>query len=104
MPNYIWYNDTTIWAELVIHDKVKDKHGGIIETKVWSIPESPDRPHGFKYLYIRHGRCILGYDNAEGKGDHRHYKDKEMFYKFVSIDKLFRGFYRDLREVIKDEG
>ena len=93
-------------AELLIHDKVKDKHGGIIETKIWTVPKSPEKPHGYKYslVYIKHGRRVLGYDNAEGKRDHRHYGDKEMPYKFESIEKLFKDFYKDLREVMKDEG
>jgi hypothetical protein len=78
-------------AELLIHDKVKDKDGGIIETKIWSIPKLPEKPHGYEYslVYIKHGKCVLGYDNAEGKKDHRHYGDKEMPYKFESIENLF---------------
>lgn len=93
-------------AELLIHDKVKDSHGGIIEVKIWMVTESREKPHGYKYslVYIKHGRRILGYDNAEGKGDHRHYGDKEMPYRLTSIKKLFEDFNRDLREVMKDEG
>lgn len=92
-------------AELLIHDKIEDKHGGIVEVKVWSIPKTADRPHGFKYslVYIKNGERVIGYDNAEGKGDHRHYGDKEMPYKFRGIDKLFEDFYKDLREVISNE-
>ncbi len=92
-------------AELLIHDKVKDKYGGILEIKVWSVPKSKAKPHGYKYslVYIRHGRRVLGYDNAEGKGDHRHYGNREMPYKFQGIDKLFEDFRRDLREVMRNE-
>lgn len=92
-------------AELLVYDKVEDKHGGIIEVKVWSVPETADRPHGFKYslVYIKNGERVIGYDNAEGKGDHRHYGDKEMPYKFRGIDKLFEDFYKDLKEVINNE-
>jgi hypothetical protein len=35
-------------AELLIHDKVKNKYGGIIEVKVWSVSKSADKPHGYK--------------------------------------------------------
>ncbi len=92
-------------AELFIHDKVKDRHGGIVEVKVWAVTTSEDKPHGYKYslVYIKHGKRILGYDNAEGKGDHRHYGDKETPYKFISTKKLFEDFYKDLREVITYE-
>jgi hypothetical protein len=92
-------------AELLIHDKVEDKHGGIVEVKVWSVYKSTDKPHGFKYslVYIKDGIRVIGYDNAESKGDHRHYGDKEMPYRFRSIDKLFEDFQKDLREVMNNE-
>lgn len=92
-------------AELLVHDKVKDGHGGIIEVKIWLVPESTDKPHGYKYslVYIRHGRRVLGYDNAEGKGDHRHYGNKAMPYKFTNVKKLFEDFYKDLKEVMSHE-
>jgi len=45
-------------AELLIHDKVKDSHGGIVEIKIWSVPKSKDRPHGYRFslVYIKHGK------------------------------------------------
>lgn len=86
-------------SELILHDKVKEEDGGIIEVKVWSVPVTIDRPHGYKYslVYVKDGRRIAGYDNHEGKGDHRHYSDKEEPYKFKSIDQLFEDFMRDVR-------
>jgi hypothetical protein len=92
-------------AELVLHDKVKDKYGGIVEVKIWSVPKTRDKAHGYKYslVYIVKGKRIIGYDNAEGKGDHRHYYGKEMPYEFSSIKKLFEDFHRDLKEVRKHE-
>ncbi|MBI4683608.1 MAG: hypothetical protein HY755_00220 [Nitrospirae bacterium] len=85
--------------------RLKTNIGGIIETKIWSVPKSKDKPHGYKYslVYIRRGSRVLGYDNAETKGDHRHYGDKELPYRFQGIDKLFEDFYRDLREVMSNE-
>ena len=69
------------------------------------MPKSEDKPHGYKYslVHIRSGNRVVGYDNAEGKGDHRHYGDKEMPYKFKGINKLFEDFYKDLREVMSNE-
>ncbi len=71
----------------------------IVEIKVWEVPISKDKPHGYKYslVYIKGSKRILGYDNAEGKGDHRHYGQREESYKFKGIDKLFGDFYKDLR-------
>ena len=90
-------------AELVYHDKVVELPDSIVEIKIWSVPISTDKPHGYKYsfIYITSGKRILGYDNAEGKGDHRHYEDKEEPYEFKNINKLFEDFYNDLRRLKK---
>lgn len=60
-----------------------------------------DKPHGYKYslVYVVDGERVVGYDNAEVKGDHRYYKDKEEPYKFRDIDKLFEDFYNDVRRI-----
>lgn len=55
------------------------------------------------HWYIKHGNRILGYDNAEGKRDHKHYGDKDMPYKFTSVKELFKDFYKDFREVMSNE-
>lgn len=92
-------------AELIYHDKIIEKPNSIVEITVWSIPKTSDKSHGYKYslVFVKAGKRIVGYDNAEGKGDHRHYGDKEEPYEFKSIDKLFEDFYRDLRR-LKNEG
>jgi hypothetical protein len=89
-------------AELVYHDKWMEADN-IVEIKIWSVPASHKRPHGYKYslVYIKSGNRIVGYDNAEGKGDHRHYGDKEEPYGFQSIEKLFKDFYKDVRRFWK---
>jgi hypothetical protein len=101
---YIWYNIPGMQAELVFHEKVVEADGGIVEVKIWSVPEAPDMPHGYKYslVYIKGGKRMVGYDNAEGKGDHRHYGDKEEPYGFKGIDELFEDFHRDVRR-LRDE-
>lgn len=90
-------------SELILHDKVKEADGAIIEVKVWSVPVTNDRPHGYKYslVYVKDGIRIAGYYNHEGTGDHRHYSDKEEPYKFKSIDQLFEDLMRDVRRFKK---
>jgi hypothetical protein len=46
---------------------------------IWRAPKSEDKPFGVKYsiVYIKDGKRLVGYDNAEGKGDHKHYEDIE---------------------------
>jgi len=89
-------------AELVYHDKWMEADN-IVEIKIWSVPTNHDRPHGYKYslVYIKNGNRIVGYDNAEGKGDHRHYRDKVEQYDFKNIEKLFEDFYKDVRRYWK---
>lgn len=87
-------------AKLLVHDKVTDESGNTIEIKAWQIPLSKDKLHGFKYslVYIVNGKRIIGYDNAEGKGDHRHIKEYTQTYKFVSLKKLTGDFFNDVEK------
>jgi hypothetical protein len=87
-------------AILVTYQKVTDERGNTIEVKLWRLSEpKKDKPHGYRYslAYIVDGERVIGYDNGEGKGDHRHYKQREESYPFESIDKLFEDFQQDVR-------
>lgn len=81
------------------------ENGDIIEIKIWRVKESADKPHGFKYslAFIRNGKRIIGYDNAEHKGDHKHYKGTEHKYAFRGVDELTEDFFTDVRR-FRDEG
>src|SRR5258707_9397334 len=61
------------------------RNGVTVEMVIWALPRpSAERPHGLKYrLYCGRGdRCLVRYDNETGKGDHRHYGDREESYRF----------------------
>ena len=85
-------------AALLIHERVLFEDGFLIEIKVWRVPEPSS--HGLKYslFYGRAGIRIVGYDNERGKGDHRHYKQQEQPYKFVSVEKLLADFQADVEK------
>jgi len=85
-------------AELVLHQKLTDESGNTIEMKIWHVPFSSHVPHGFKYslVYIVNGERIIGYDNAERRGDHRHFLDVETEYVFRSVRQLVRDFQADV--------
>ena len=88
-------------ATALIHERVFFEDGFLIEIKVWSLPEPvPPSTHGLKYslFYGRGSTRIVGYDNERGKGDHRHYKDRQSVYKFVSIEKLLADFKADVEK------
>ncbi len=79
--------------------KVIEDNGNIIEVKMWQVTPSPDKPHGYKYslVYIVKNKRVIGYDNGEGKGDHRHYKDRVETYLFKNLEKLTKDFYSDIK-------
>lgn len=85
-------------AKLIIHNKVYDESGNIVEIKMWKVDPALDKPHGYKYalVYIVKGERVIGYDNGESKGDHRHYKNKAEPYKFKGLKKLAEDFYEDI--------
>ncbi|MHB8845492.1 MAG: toxin-antitoxin system TumE family protein [Nitrospirota bacterium] len=94
-------------AHLVRHVKAVDELGNIIEVKMWRLLNpSKDKPHGYKYslVYIVAGRRVIGYDNAEGKGDHKHYGARELPYSFTTLRRLVQEFYRDIEKFKRGEG
>ena len=52
--------------------------------------------------FIRDGKRVIGYDNAERKGDHKHYFGNEHQYRFKGIDELIEDFSTMWR--FRDEG
>ena len=73
--------------------------------RIGKIPGSKRLPSGLKYslAYIREGQRIVGYDNAEGKGHHWHYRRKEFAYDFRDVDNLIKDFYEDVEKVRRGE-
>ncbi len=84
-------------AKLVFHAKTV-KGDDIVEVKIWQMAKSVDRPHGIKFslVYVKGGKRLVGYDNAEQKGYHRHFLEKEEPYSFVSIWELIDDFKNDV--------
>jgi hypothetical protein len=78
----------------IFHQKKMYPDGNILEMKIWQVEPDRHRPHGLKYslAYVEKGRRIAGYDNAEKKGDHRHYEQKAGGYEFTDVDKLMEDF------------
>ena len=66
---------------------------------LWQPPSPlPRSVHRFKYrlAYVVEGKCVLRYDNESGKGDHRHFGEKERGYEFSSPGQLIAAFERDI--------
>jgi hypothetical protein len=78
--------------------------GGSIEMVIWQVPEPvPPSEHPFKYrfVFVRDGQRLVGYDNERGKGDHKHIGDAEMSYTFVDETRLLEDFWQDVKEAAK---
>ena len=87
-------------AALLLHEKVVLAEDAIMEIVLWRLPEATaERPHGLKYrlYYGRRGVCLVLYDDEAGKGDHRHFRGREMLYEFTSVEQLRRDFEKDVR-------
>ena len=92
-------------VNLLFYRKNIEPNGDIVEMKIWQVPHSKDKPYGLKYslVYVRGGRRIIGYDNAEGKRDHRHCRNKEYSYHFRGVDALIEDFYSDVEKARRGE-
>ena len=90
-------------AKLVYHVKEYHADESIQEIKIWEVPKSKEKPHSLKYsfAYIVEGERVVGYDNAEGKGDRRHFEGKQYRYEFRSLEKLWENFQGNIRKIKK---
>jgi hypothetical protein len=90
-------------ATLLYREK-RSYAGGIIEMVIWQLPEPvPPSEHPFKYrfVFVRDGIRLVGYDNERGKGDHKHLDELEVRYQFVDEAQLLEDFWRDVQEATK---
>jgi len=72
------------------------------ELVIWQLPaKTRERPHGLKYrLWCgRAGSTLVRYDNESGKGDHRHYGEREAPYAFQSVERLLADFAADVERL-----
>ena len=101
MPSKIYGTLSHMPATLLFEDKTTFLDGSILQMHIWRLPAADvERPHGLKYslFYGRPGERIVAYDNERGKGDHRHYRDIEEPYVFVSPEQLMDDFLADVRK------
>ena len=93
-------------AVLLTRTRVAYTDSSFAEIVVWEVPYPlKGSVHSYKYrlAFVVDGVCVLRYDNEPGKGDHRHTQDGEGRYRFVSIDKLFADFDRDIRRIMNED-
>jgi hypothetical protein len=70
--------------------------------KAWAVPPSVRTPEGIKYSFVYidpQGRRVLGFDNAEGKGHHRHDRHHETPVAFETVDRLAMIFLKEVEAI-----
>jgi hypothetical protein len=79
--------------------------------RVWVVPKDNHFPNGIKYslAFLFNNKRVLGYDNHEGKGHHRHEREKEepnLFFgnemDLKGVDRLIRVFWKEVLEMKKE--
>ena len=92
-------------GKLIFYRKSVEPNRDIVEMKIWQVPTSAKNSQGIKYslVYIKDGKRLMGYDNAEGKGHHRHYRNLEKPYEFKGVNTLIENFYADVEAVRKGQ-
>ncbi len=77
------------------------------ELVLWRVPKPvAGSTHTYKYrlAYVVGGVCVVRYDNEAGKGDHRHFGEKEAAYVFDTPDSLLADFQRDVARWNREHG
>lgn len=81
--------------------RAKEIYGaGFVEIVIWQVPEPvPPSGHPYKYrlVYVVEGKRMAGYDNERGKGDHKHFGDREESCRFVNPRQLMADFMADVK-------
>jgi hypothetical protein len=83
----------------LLRTRIAYSEAAFAELVLWRVPKpAAGSTHAFKYrlAYIVDGVCVVRYDNEVGKGDHRHFGEKESVYIFETPDKLVADFQRDI--------
>ena len=83
----------------LIRTRITYSEAAFAELMLWRVPKPVQgSSHGFKYrlAYVVDDVCVLRYDNESGKGDHRHFNNKERAYDFSTPDQLIADFQHDI--------
>ena len=86
-------------AELMLKERHVVSADAFVEMVVWRLPALvAGCQHGFKYrlAFVVNGRCVLRYDNEQGKGDHKHVGEDEIPYVFTTPQTLLDDFWNDV--------
>lgn len=92
-------------TETILHQKIVRENGDIIEMRILRVEKDKAHPECLRYslVYIRERKRIVGYDNFEGKGHHKHLAGKELPYAFSDVEVLVNDFKKDVKEATGED-
>ena len=90
-------------SRLIFHEKKILDDEYLLEMEIRQVKKEPPTPEGVKYslVLIRRGQRILGYDNHERKGHHKHLFEKESPYKFTTVNRLIEEFEEEVKKFVE---
>ncbi len=97
---------TNMKATELLRRRIPYTEVAFAELVLWQLPAPlPGSTHSYKYrlAYVVRGVCVLRYDNESGKGDDRHFRDKESRYAFDGVGKLLAAFQRDIERINRED-
>ena len=96
---------TNMSARLLFKRRIVVAEAAFVELIAWQLTQPVQGcRHLFKYrlALVAGGRCVLRYDNEQGKGDHRHLGSEECPYQFSTTEQLLADFKRDVARWIDE--
>jgi len=86
-------------ATLLVRTRVVYSEASFAELVLWQVPvpvAGSTHYYKFRLAYVVKGVCVVRYDNETGKGDHRHFGERESKYSFSTPEALLAAFGRDI--------
>ncbi len=86
-------------ATELIRDRIVFSESAFAELVLWRVLQPVGgSDHNFKYRLadVVDAVCVVRYDNERGKGDHRHFGERESAYTFISPNQLISDFQQGI--------
>jgi hypothetical protein len=93
-------------ARLLLRERRVLGGGRFAEVVIWRLGEPvPGSSHDFKYrlAFVVDEVCVLRFDNETGKGDHKHIREEQVPYAFISMRRLIADFWDAIEAWRSDE-
>lgn len=86
--------------------RIVTENNNIIQIVAWVVPKSRYYPEGVKYsfVFIHENKRVIGFDNFQSEGHHKHYLGKKEPYIFKSLGETEEQFFNLVEEYEMKQG